>query len=191
MVEESITTGRMVFVVGEYLVPIGFLITMVVLMCMKIIDKAFILMLVGFVLGSIWEWAHYFIPGFIRVSEDIDRFIPGPVYPILHSLHDSLLFTIGYGLCYLIFNKNPFGTVQNAVGSLLVMFTFFIIVEIIVEIVFNRNIWTYRTDSTNPELFSFETNIMGKKRKHVVNSWPVYEWILATFIFWSVCIYIE
>lgn len=188
---EKMNKARMTFVVGEYLAPTVFLLTMVILLCAKKIHKSFILMIVGFALGSIWEWAHYCIPNFIKVKDDIDKHIPGPVYCVLHSLHDSMLFVLGYALCYFILNGKPFNNMDNSIASLLILFTFFVSVEIIVEIVFNLRIWTYKTDERNPSLMEFETNIMNVKRQHVVNVWPVFEWIIATFVFWIFCIYIK
>ena len=72
----------MAFVVGEYVFPMAFLVTMTVLFLKNKIRKAYYLYWIGFALASIWEWAHYFIPNFINVAPDIEEYIPGPVYKL-------------------------------------------------------------------------------------------------------------
>ena len=187
----SITPERMTFVVGEYLIPMIFLVCMTVLFVKKKIRKAYFLYWIGFGLGSIWEWAHYFIPNFINVSPDIEKYIPGPVYNTLHSFHDAVLFVIGYALCYWIFRGKPFETISKSIGSLVILFIFFIGVEITVEIFFNNSIWLYTTDERNPALFEFTTGSGSNEKKHIVNCWPVYEWVVATLIFWVFCFFIK
>lgn len=188
---QMITPSRLAFVIGEYAVPMIFLVIMTVLFIKEKIRKAYYLYWIGFFLGSIWEWAHYFIPNFIKVSEDIEEYIPGPVYNMLHSFHDAMLFAAGYALCYLIFKGKPFSTPGRAIGSLLVLFLFFVSIEILVEILFNRSIWTYTTDERNPALIEFTTCIGGNMRDHVVNVWPVYEWVIATCVFWVCCLVLK
>lgn len=184
------TVGRKIFIVGEYLFPLLFIVFMTVLLYTKKIKNAYILFWIGFLLGSVWEWSHYILPNFITVAPDVESHIPGPVYNILHSLHDAMIFTIGYFLCYLAFGDNAFTNVNNSVFSFFIMFAFFLTVEVLVEIFFNRNIWYYTTDERNPAI-TFETNLFKTKRVHAINFWPVAEWIIASVLFWVACIAIS
>ena len=180
-------TGTDIFIAGEYLAPIVTIILLTALYCKKKIKKAYILFWIGFLIASIWEWAHWAIqnPKFITVDPYIEKYIPGSVYNVLHSLHDAMLFVIGYFLCYLVFKKRAFRGC-NIIFSFLIQFVFFVGIEIVVEILFNGRVWTYTTDGRNPAIIRF--NATG--REHIVNLWPVLEWVFASFVFtvFEICI---
>ena len=49
----------------------------------------------GFGLALVWELAHYFSDN-ISVHPEVDKVMPGVVYPITHALYDSILFVAIY-----------------------------------------------------------------------------------------------
>lgn len=176
---------KRLFVLGEYLGPCILVITLITLFSLKVIDNIFILFWIGFGIASIWEWSHYIKPGFLKVNNYVNKNIPGPVYPILHSIHDAFIFICGFILCKLILGDNAFKDL-NILYSLFILFIFFISIEILVELIFNGVIWRYRNKDDPPII-----DIKGKKRDYIVNFWPFFEWVVATFIFLAFCVLVE
>lgn len=175
------------FVAGEYALPVIVIATLSALLARKKISKAtFILYWVGVVLGACWEFSHAFIrPTFIHVNPCVSKYMPPSVYSLLHSLHDGMLFLIGYLLVLAVFRHRLRG---HALGAFAVMFSFFVVQELAVEMAFNgpQGYWEYVTDERNPALFRF-----GKDLKRTVNVIPVLEWVLAGTLFFGIAMYVH
>jgi len=157
-------------IIWAILLPILF----VILALTKVIcTNTLILYFYGVFLGYIWELTHALVPDFIHIKGapvDSKWFIVG-VYPLMHAIHDGLIFIIGLCLVFLL-NINV-----TSLASLLVITSFGFGVAIIVELVFNGKQWEYDTNKPgNPVLFW--NNNIG------YTLWPWLEWIIAPILFW-------
>ena len=104
----SCTSMDTVFNVGEYVAPVILITTLSILLKKNKISKAtFAIYFVGVSLGLLWEYTHAFIPGFIKVSPCVSKYIPEKtLYPLLHALFDGGIFLLGYLACVAIFKSD-------------------------------------------------------------------------------------
>ena len=165
------------FVAGEYGLPVVIIILLCALYATKKISTAtFGIYWVGVALGCVWEYAHAFLKDFIVVNPCISVYMPEKtVYPMVHALHDGMLFLLAYLLCLAVFGRDKFKEYGFAITCFLV--AILVGQEILVEMAFNGRYWRYVTSRANPVLFTWGAD------KKVVNLVPVLEWCLASMIF--------
>lgn len=167
-------------VLGEYLGATIILISICTLFALqKIPRRVFLLFLVGLSLASVWEFAHELLGKTILRKGPALSTIPGPVYALLHSVYDAMLFLLGTALCYgasYYFLRDD-QKVRAHLGTcspllLLLLFSYGVGQELLVEHLCNNNWWTYTISTWNPVLISPN-----------ITTVPVVEWAVAIVIY--------
>ncbi len=183
----SLSSKEVVFVAGEYLGAFVVLATVISLFVLKKMNKQlFILFWVGFALACIWEFSHEVLGAKILTKGKALSTIPGPIYALLHSTFDALLFLGGtgicYGLAYAMSNKQQptQPQIHETLGQFsivlfLAIFVYGVGQEIVVEALFNNSSWKYTVGKYNPVIIRPNVTLV-----------PVMEWVIAIILYYIV-----
>lgn len=107
------------------------------------------LMVWGFVVGSTWEFAFYFLGDSIHTMK-IDWPLPRITLHLSHTFWDAGLFIVGFWLCQAILGRADCCTRFRWI-ELSIMLLWGGAQEFVVELMGNGVIWEYRVYSWNPE----------------------------------------
>ena len=135
--------------------------------------------LIGFVIGSVWEWVHFAVPDFIQFTNTTTtKSLAIKILSVIaHSIWDSFILIIAALLVLGLKIK------LKSVCALMMMIVFCVAQEIIVELIFNGRVWVYNDQNkANPILFH-----IGRVNYTL---WPILEWLLAPILFWTIVIHL-
>ena len=132
------------------------------------------LMVWGFVVGSTWEFAFYFLGDSIHTMRT-EWPLPIITLHTSHTFWDAGLFIIGYWLCLVIL-KTPDCCTRFRWSELSIMLLWGAAQEFIVELMGNGIIWEYRVYDWNPVWIT-----IGEQGYTVL---PQLIWVIAPIVYY-------